>query len=67
MRVRYQTNPKIALLGILVSLGMIYGAQEAQSVLAARNVEAKIKAAGEVVSVESATTLRDIPLDQQTC
>lgn len=31
MRVRYQTNPKIAALGLMLSLGLILGAQEAES------------------------------------
>ena len=31
MRARYQTNPKIAALGLILSLALILGAQEAES------------------------------------
>ena len=31
MRTRYQTNPKIAVFGMILSLGLIFGAQEVMS------------------------------------
>lgn len=51
MRARYQTNPRIAALGLLLSLGLILGAQEAESRQAASPDPAAEQ--GPVVDIEA--------------
>ena len=67
MRIRYQTNPKVALLGLALSLGLIFGAQEFNSALAAHEARADIEAVGDVIKIEPVKAVVDASLDQRTC
>ena len=67
MRARYQTNPKIAAFGLILSLGLILGAQEAES-----RPTASLKPAvehGPVVDVEPAgmEPVVEVSLDLLAC
>lgn len=53
MRARYQTNPKIAAFGLILSLGLILGAQEAEKRPAA---EVEAVEHSQVLEVEPAST-----------
>lgn len=66
MRARYQTNPKIAAFGLILSLGLILGAQEAQ-----RRPAVSVDHAAEqapLMNIESASEHAvDVSLDLLSC
>lgn len=74
MRARYQTNPRIAIFGMALSLGLIFGAHQVNGTPAERDeaveVEVEVDAASRTearVTVEPAA--RDVTpvVDQRTC
>lgn len=70
MRARYQSNPRVAILGMALSLGLIFGAQELAGVWNGpeQAVEVEVEAAGSaVLSVEPASRPVVEPVDQRTC
>ena len=72
MRARYQSNPRVAILGMALSLGLIFGSQELAGGWSAPEpaVEAEIEAAGSAapaLSVEPASRAVAQPVDQRTC
>ena len=55
MRVRYQSKPKVAAFGIILSLGLIFGAQEALESAPVQETEVHNAAGGEPLGVGMVT------------
>ena len=67
MRIRYQTNPKVALFGLAVSLGLIFGAQELTGVHAAQKVQADVENVHEVIQIAPVSTVSEAAVDRRAC